>query len=384
MSTEAYLLHRFDAIGRQLGLRAATAEHLRLWQAEVRAHLRALIGLPAMQACPLDPRYDPVEQLGDHTRQRVVIATEPGVHMPFYLLRPLDLSPGERRPVVLAPHGHGGGGKAAVAGRRDLPGIAAAIDRYHYDYGLSLVRAGFIVLCPDARGFGERRERTMPPDVDPLGGSCRVLNNMALPLGQTVTGMWVWDLMRLIDYVATRDDCDLRRVGCAGLSGGGLQTLWLAALDERVGCAVVSGYFYGYKDALLRLNQNCSCNYVPGLWQRVDMGDIAALLADRPLLIESGSRDPLNGERGLANVSEQLAITRQAYALLGATDRLAHSVFEGEHRWHGADALPWLQHWLQPAWARARHAPDSGRNAVGQVRCQVGRVQQEQDPQSDP
>jgi hypothetical protein len=85
---------------------------------------------------------------------------------------------------------------------------------------------------------------------------------------------------------------------------------------------------------------------VPGLWQIADMGDIGALIAPRPLLIETGRYDELNGQRGVANVIEQCEITRQAYALLGVEDRLAHTLFEGGHRWDGADVLPWLARWL--------------------------------------
>jgi hypothetical protein len=158
--------------------------------------------------------------------------------------------------------------------------------------------------------------------------------------------MMTWDLIRLVDYVATRPDCDMNRLGCVGLSGGGMQTLWLSVFDERVKVAVVSGYFYGYKDALLKLNENCSCNYVPGLWQLVDMGDIAALICPRPLLIESGLRDPLNGERGITNVTEQLAITQQAYRLAGTQEKLYHSVFDGPHRYDGQDVIPWFNHWF--------------------------------------
>lgn len=347
VTTEPYLLARFDRAGRTMRLRAQSAAELQIWQAELRAKLQTIAGIDTMERCPLAPESGASEQMDGYTRQWIAIETEPGVRMPLYMLVPDGIVRGERRPVMLAPHGHSSGGKYAVAGRRDLPEVVATIQQHNYDYGVQFVHAGFVVLCPDARGFGERRERTMLAGADTLGGSCQVLNNMALPLGQTVTGMWTWDLMRLIDYVATRGDCDASRVGCAGLSGGGLQTLWLAALDERVRCAVDSGYFYGYKDALLRLNQNCSCNYVPGLWQLADMGDLGALVAPRPLLIETGSQDGLNGARGMANVSEQLNITRQAYRLLGVDDHLAHSVFEGDHRWYGADALPWLMRWLQ-------------------------------------
>jgi len=341
------LLTRFDQESRSLRLRAHDATELATWQHELRTRLRAIIGIDTMRICPLDPQADAPKQCDGYVRTRVVIAVEPDVQMPLYVLTPVDLRPGERRPVILAPHGHGSAGKAAVVGRADAPELVRTIAQHNYAYGLQLVRAGYVVLCPDARGFGERRESVMLADGDLLGSSCQVLNHMALPLGQTVTGMWTWDLMRLIDYAATRADCDATRLGCAGLSGGGAQTLWLAALDERVRCAVVSGYFYGVKDSLLYMSQNCSCNYVPGLWQLADMGDIGALIAPRPLLIETGRHDPLNGARGVANVTEQLAITRTAYALLGLEDRLAHSVFEGGHRWDGADVLPWLARWLQ-------------------------------------
>ena len=345
-TARGYFEARFDTVGRQMGLRARSLEELRAWQHELRAQLRRIIGLDTMRQADLEPRVTERVVLDGYTRERVEVQTEPGVIMPVYVLVPADLRPGERRPGVIAPHGHSSGGKFAPAGRRDIPAVAPTIEQHNYDYGLQMVRRGLVVFCPDARGFGERREMGRQDEASLLNSSCDLLNHMAIPLGQTVTGMWTWDLMRLLDYIETRPECDPQRLGCGGLSGGGLQTLWLSALDERVRCAVVSGYFYGYKDALLKLNENCSCNYVPGLWQLVDMGDIGALIAPRPLLIETGDRDPLNGERGVANVVEQVAITRQAYALAGAEERLYHHVFAGEHRWCGEKAIPWLVRWL--------------------------------------
>lgn len=346
LTVEPYLAARFDMLARQHGVRAQTAGELLAWQQGLRTRLRSLIGLDTMQECALEPQAGPIEALDGYTSQRVVIQVEPGLSMPVVVLVPASLKPGERRAVVLAPHGHGGGGKASIIGRREQPAIEQAIARYRYDYGVQLVQHGFVVLCPDARGFGERRERPYQSDEAILNSSCREINNMAMPLGQTLTGMWTWDLMRLIDYAATRDDCDISRLGCAGLSGGGLQTLWLAALDQRVGCAVISGYFYGYKESLLHMHSNCSCNYVPGLWQLVDMGDIGGLIAPRPLLIESGTRDPLNGAPGITNVVSQLDIARSAYRLLNADKAIAHTTFEGEHRWDGADTPGWLKRWL--------------------------------------
>jgi hypothetical protein len=242
-----YMLHRFDAVGRRMALRAQSLAELQAWQHELRAQLRRTLGLDTMRRAPLEPKITERIALDGYVRERVELQTEPGIIMPLYVLTPDDLRPGERRPAMLAPHGHGSAGKYAPAGRRDIPAVAATIAQHNYDYGVQLVRRGFVVFCPDARGFGERRELANQAAAQLLGGSCALLNHMAIPLGQTVAGMWTWDLMRLIDYVATRPECDPGRIGCAGLSGGGLQTLWLAARDARGGGAV--GFWGGRSGA---------------------------------------------------------------------------------------------------------------------------------------
>ena len=93
---------------------------------------------------------------------------------------------------------------------------------------------------------------------------------------------------------------------------------------------------------MLDLNGNCGCNYVPGLWQAVDMVDLGALIAPRPPLVETGDRDPLNGAREVKNVTEQMVITRSAYDLCHASANLVHDVRHGEHRWYGELAEPWM------------------------------------------
>jgi len=340
LSVLPYLRRRFDAVGRKLAFRAKTEKQWRTWRTRLRRKLKELTGYSTMKRAPLKPKLTETVELGGLVRERVEIQTEPGVVMPLYVLRRKDAC--GRLPAVLCPHGHGSGGKLAPSGVREAPELADTIKVHNYDYGVQFARAGFVALCPDARGFGERREAGIPL----LASSCQGINHMALPLGQTITGMWAWDLHRLIDYVKTRRDCRPGGVGCAGLSGGGLQTLWAAAFDDRIRCAVISGYFYGYKESLLDLYNNCSCNYVPRLYEYADMGDIGALIAPRPLLVETGTRDPLNGARGVKNTKSQVSIVRRACRLLGATGAVKHDVFEGEHRWHGELAIPWMKRWM--------------------------------------
>jgi dienelactone hydrolase len=343
--TEAYFKNRLRSVGRQLGFGARTLEDWRIWQQALRAKIRECQGLGQSLATPMNPRITETVQCDGYRRQRVEIDSEPGVTMPLYVLIPNHLK--GAAPGLIAAHGHSSGGKLAVVGLGDDPRIRQTIDQHNYDYGVQAVRRGYVVFCPDARGFGERREWIYEKSEQLLDSSCRQLAHMGIPLGLTVAGMWTWDLMVLLDYMQSRPEVQGQKLGCIGLSGGGLQTLWLTALDERVACAVISGYFYGVDDSLLHLSGNCDCNYIPHLWEQADMGDVAALIAPRPLLIESARQDPLNGPRGIDNVLEQYAITQKAYHLLGKSDRLAIDTFDGGHVWHGTIAFDWLEHWLR-------------------------------------
>jgi dienelactone hydrolase len=343
--TKAYFEARFDAIGRRLGFKAKTEEEWHTWRHALSGTLHQLLGLGHMLPCPLNPRKTEEVQQDGYRRLRVEIDTEPGVTMPLYVLYP-DGATGSLVPIIAA-HGHLSGGKISPAGVTEIPGVAEAVSEFNYDYGVKCAQQGYLVFCPDARGMGERRESNYESPELAMSRSCDQLTNMAIPLGMTVIGMWTWDLMRLLDYIHTWPECQGQPVGCIGLSGGGLQTLYLAALDERVACAVVSGYFYGVRDSLLDLCC-CDCNYVPHLWEYIDMGDLGAMIAPRPLLIESGTQDDLNGPRGIVNAIEQVEITRQAYRLHNVQDRLRHDIFEGAHRWHGELAYPWLDRWLRP------------------------------------
>lgn len=345
-STQAHFERLFAETWRPWSLRAGTEAELAAWQRGLRQKLSELIGFSTMTRCDPAPKVLEEVPCQGYTRRKMTIFTEPDVEMPFYLLMPDGAGSQSPRAAVLAMHGHASNGKEAVAGVRSSERMAATIDHYHYNYGEVLAQQGYLVLAPDARGFGERRERYQQGDDHCMESSCQYLNAIAISLGQSVTGMWAWDLMRLADFALTLDGCD-GRLGSVGLSGGGLQSLWFSALDERVGCSVVSGYFYGYLQSLLT-ELCCACNYVPGLWENVDIGDIGALIAPRPLLIETGDADDLNGRDNLGNVIPQVDTVRRAMALCGAEDNLYHDIFQGEHRWNGVQAFPWMQKHLPP------------------------------------
>lgn len=339
---------KFDKYARQNQFMGATEEEFYEWQKKSRGILEELIGFDKLETCDyMTEALDEVELEGGLVRKKMIIQTEPEVFMPFYIFYPKkenqiyllqEKNFDKKKPAcVIAPHGHCGGGKESIAGRREIPSISDAINKYEYDYGLQLAKMGYITICPDARGFGERREEAFQKDNENsyINGACYQLSHMAEPLGMTTIGMLVWDLMRLVDWIYESKEWDTTELGCVGFSGGGMQTLMLAALDERIKKCVISGYMYGYKDSLLVLNGNCNCNYVPHLWEYFDMGDIGSLIAPRQVCIQSCNNDHLNGSRGLENVNEQVDIMRRAYSLLGAEDLISQDIREGGHSWHG-------------------------------------------------
>lgn len=344
-TTLTAMQERFDVECRQDGLGVDNIEDYVAWRRNTRRLLSELIGLPRMQSCDLLPEVvEDIQVTEDIRREKVIIQVEPGIYMPMYVLIPKNVTSGPVQCFLALP-GHQGAGKFSVAGCYDIPAVQDCITKFHYDYGMQLAKEGFVTFCPDCRGFGERRELAMQKDDETsfINGSCYQLSHMAEPLGMTVVGMNTWDVIRLLDYVQTRTEWRTERIGCLGFSGGGMQTLWAAAMDDRISPAVISGYLYGYKEALLERNGNCNCNYVPHLWEHVDMGDIGAMIAPRPVWIQSCREDHLNGTRGIANVTEQLDIMRQAYRLYDAEGSLLHEICEGGHQWHEEHLKEYLQ-----------------------------------------
>ena len=153
-------------------------------------------------------------------------------------------------------------------------------------------------------------------------------------LGLTFAGLALWDLMRLVDYTETLPTIDSERLGCCGFSGGGLYTMWLAAMDDRIRLAVISGYLHSTKESILETHL-CPCNFVPGLWRDFDLCDIAALIAPRPAFFENGLQDVLNGPKGIDDPISQFHKIQRIYSLFGKAGHVRHRTFEGPHMWYG-------------------------------------------------
>jgi dienelactone hydrolase len=297
------------------------------WLARRRARLVELLG-PDPDPVPLNLETLESVECAGYRRDKVVFDTEDTMSVPAYLLVPDGrIEPG---PAVLACHGHGPGKTQAVG--------LEHTDAPNSDYALQLVQAGFVVLAPDLRCFGERQDWN-PEDHY----ACDTNLVHAVMAGQNPLAQNIWDLRRCLDVMAAHALVDPDRLGMAGLSYGGTVTLFTAALDERVAAAVVSGYFSSWAESHKMPWNMCGSQVVFAMLGHLEHEDLGALIAPRPLLIESGTEDYLFP---VAAASESVRRTRLVYDAQGAGDALEHDIFEGEHQWHGTEAIPFLQRCL--------------------------------------
>src|SRR5581483_5135262 len=112
---------------------------------------------------------------------------------------------------------------------------------YEHDFAIQVAEAGLIAVAIEPMGFGCRRD-ALNAGRGLAQKGCEPIAGGALMLGQTLIGWRVWDIMRTIDYLATRSDVDASRIGCIGISCGGTATLFASAIDPRLRAAMVSGY----------------------------------------------------------------------------------------------------------------------------------------------
>jgi dienelactone hydrolase len=262
-----------------------------------------------------------------------------------------------KRPVVVALHGTGGS-------KEDL------LELLQF-----LAQRGFIGVAIDGRYHGERSN----------GGDGYFAYTDAI-LRTYRTGKehpflydTVWDVLRLLDYLETRDDVDPQRIGLIGFSKGGMETYLAAAVDHRIAVAVPMIGVQSFRWALdnnawqsrvgtiqpaidqaardegkSEINTDFVRHFydrvVPGIADRFDGPQILPLIAPRPLLVINGDSDSLTPVPGLMEVVEN---TKTAYARANAADKFkftlqpntGHDVTPGAFR----EVIAWLEQWLQPS-----------------------------------
>ena len=329
----------YAAAPRRLRFQARTRADAERWQRDLHAKVTELLGGFPAERSPLRPHVLETRSFPAYRREKIVFDSRAGVSVLAYVLTPSRAQAPVAAMICVPGHGRGVDDIVGIDDQgRDRTDKAG----YQHDFAIQIAEAGIAAVAIEPMGFGCRR--------DPLNAQrslsqkgCEPIAGGALMLGQTAIGWRVWDIMRTIDYIATRSDLDASRVGCMGISGGGTATLFATALEPRLRVAMISGYLNTFRDSVGSL-AHCVDNYVPGILNWAEMHDVAGLIAPRPLFVESGERDRIFPVQ--ASV-ESFGAVREIYQVFNAADRLEQEVFPDEHAFWGKRGIPFVARHLR-------------------------------------
>ncbi|HET6422327.1 MAG TPA: alpha/beta hydrolase family protein [Planctomycetaceae bacterium] len=284
-----------------------SAEEWQQRKVVIREKLAESLGLPTTEKCLLEPRVLGTLERDGYRLEKLVFQTMPGVWMTALAYVPKQPGP---RPAILQVHGHWKGAKQDPVVQSRCIGAA---------------KLGFFVLAVDAFGAGERAIGKA------LGEYHGEMSGATLfPSGMTLAGVQLYENMRAVDYLQTRPEVDPTKIGVTGASGGGNQSMYAGAYDERIAATVPVcsvGNYLAYLGAAC-----CMCEVVPGALRFAEERDILGLTAPRGLLVVNNSRDA--NQFSIREARKSLVGAQSVYDVLGKPDGLYHATFRWHHDYH--------------------------------------------------
>ncbi len=219
-------------------------------------------------------------------------------------------------------------------------GVSYGNKTHYQPHGAWFARNGFVCLVLDTLQLGE---------IEGIHhGTYRENMWWWNARGYTPAGVEAWNAIRALDYLQSRPEVDGERLGVTGRSGGGASSWWTATLDDRIKAAVPVAGITNLEDHVVEgcVEGHCDCMY-PVNTYRWDFGQVAALVAPRPLVLANTDHDtifPLDG------VMETYRHLRRLYDLAGAPERLGLHISAGPHddtQVLKLDAFGWFNHHLK-------------------------------------
>jgi len=265
---------------------------------------------------PLKLERHESEQLDRVTRTKVSYEVEPGERIAAWLLVPDDAGESKKAPGICLWHQHNGAWQLGASEPAGLAGM-----KEHHT-GLALAREGYVVLCPDALGFGERSK-----GYKQTGGNLeRFLFLKYVVAGKCLAWKHILDMKRAVDAIASLPETNAEQIGCYGHSMGSTHTWLVGPWEPRLKALCGNCCLPTYAGILREQMLHCFPNFVPGIHQYGDTPDIAALIAPRPLHLNFGEFD---GGSPIDEVRRGIEIIRKSYQSMHAEDKFTWFIEEG-------------------------------------------------------
>jgi dienelactone hydrolase len=192
-------------------------------------------------------------------------------------------------------------------------------------------------------------EKNTPEWFDAINQLCGSYEHLTAKTIFTAGAVWpgilAWDDIRSVDYLMSRPEVAPKRIGCLGLSGGGLRTAYLIAADARIKVACVAGWMTEFPAQLRNyLRSHTWMAYIPGL--ELDLPDAAAMTAPGALMVQQCLRDTLYPVDGLKG---SVAKLNGIYAKAGIPERFSGKFYDVPHCFRPnmqEDAFSWIEKWI--------------------------------------
>ena len=265
------------------------------WQQETRAQVRQALLAPEATVS-FAPETLESQDRGSYRAEKVALNITDESRVNALVLTPKSPPP---YPAIVLLHDHGSKfdiGKEKMikpwGNEAQLASAQAWVDKFFTGkfVGDELAKRGYLVIAIDAPGFGERGPVTYEQQ--------QALASNFYNLGRSLAGTMAYEDMRTVDFLASLPNVDAKRIGALGFSMGAYRAWQLAALSEKVAATAAISWFGNY-DGLMTPGNNIlrgqSSFYMlhPGLASKLDIPDVASLVAPRPLLIFNGGKDKL-------------------------------------------------------------------------------------------
>ncbi len=283
---------------------------------DVRTRIQHAFG-PWPERTPLNARTTGVVERDVYTVEKVIFESRPGFAVTANLYIPKGR--GKPMPAVLGACGHGG---------PDAKGKTAAP---YQSFAQGLARQGYVVLIFDPICQGERQQYgaddAWPGRRSAVGGHLYAGNQQFL-VGESAASWFVWDGIRALDYLLSRQEVDPRHVGVTGNSGGGMLTAWLCGADQRFTMAAPSCFVTTFRRNVEN-EEPADTEQCPArvLALGLDYADFIAALAPKPVVLLGKEKDFFD-VRGL---EEAFARLKRLYCLMGAEQNIQLFVGSGYH-----------------------------------------------------